>query len=177
MPGRAPKTKAALVSLADVLALYADGTVTTKMVSEDVSTAIFSMPGTTTVRDALQAMIHRRHRRIFISGKKEEEDSSLYVSDRSMMSYLFSPSILEVLGREEERRQRDLLSTPISKVEKVVPSAIGPRATLKSAALRLRKDRGGCLVTGEGKVVTPWDVVMKPWMSNRLVIDGGNSRR
>jgi hypothetical protein len=34
----------------------------------------------------------------------------------------------------------------------------------------LRNDRGGCVTASEKRVVTPWDVVMKPWLSDGLTI-------
>lgn len=37
----------------------------------------------------------------------------------------------------------------------------------KAATLKLRDERGGCLVTQGKNVVAPWDVVMKPLTSGR----------
>ncbi|MDA4123343.1 MAG: CBS domain-containing protein [Thaumarchaeota archaeon] len=155
------KMKAGLLSLTDVLALYGTGVIHAGMTVGDVGSPILSLPSTTTIREALQAMFRHRHRRVFLTGVEA------YVSDRSIMSSLFSPTILEQLGSE---KSKDILSTPIAKVEKVTPVAVGPKTSLSKAAYMLRRDRGGCLITSEKKVVTPWDVVMKPWLTDRLTI-------
>lgn len=153
--------KAGLVSLADVLSLYGTGAIRTEMTVREVSTPIFSMDSTTTIRGALRAMFRHRYRRVFLSKEKE------YASDRSIMSYLFSPTVLEELGRGGSK---DILAAPIARVEKASPIVIGPGTSLKKAALKLEKERGGCCVTGEAKVVTPWDTVMKPWLAGKLTI-------
>jgi hypothetical protein len=150
-----------LASLADVLALYGKGAISTDMTVDDICTPIFSMPGKTTIRKALQAMFRHRYRRIFLPGKKE------YVSDRSVMSHLFSPTVLEELSQDAGS---DALSMPIAGVEPLVPIAIRAGTNMKTTAFGLGMDRGGCLATRKGKVVTPWDAVMKPWLSGRLVI-------
>ena len=162
-------TRSGLVSLSDVLSLYGGGVIRSEATVEEVSTPIFSMPASTTVREALKAMFSHRYRRVFLSG----DEGSSYVSDRSIMSYLFSPMVLEDLGREDGR---DVLSTPIAKIDKATASVVSSRASLKASALALRKDRGGCLVTYEGRVLTPWDAVMKPWASGKLTIKDRPSR-
>jgi hypothetical protein len=156
------KMKAGLVSLADVLTLYGTGMLRTEVTVEDVSTPIFSMPASTTIREALKATFRHRYRRIFLEGERA------YISDRSIMSYLFSPMVLEELNRGGQ--DKDILSIPISKTAKAAPLAISPKINMKTAALKLTKDRGGCLVTSDGKMVTPWDAVMKPWFSGKLTM-------
>lgn len=151
--------KAGLASLADVLSLYGRGGIRSDLTVEDVGTRIFSMPSGSSIRDALQQMFRHRYRRVFLSGE------STYVSDRGILGYLFSPSILEELGTDETL---DPLSKPIGEVEKSTPATIDPRKGLKLAALKLKEERGGCLVTDDHRVVTPWDVVMKPWLSGEL---------
>ena len=150
-----------LISLTDMLELYNRGTIRSELMVKDVATPAFSMPKTSTIRTALQAMFRYRYRRVFLSERE-------YVSERSMMSYVFSPVILEELGREQGR---DILATPIERLEVVRPTVVPPYTSLRIAALKLRKDRGHCLVVGKGRVATPWDVVMKPWLSRRMTIE------
>jgi hypothetical protein len=149
-----------LVGLDDFLKLYHTGTLRTDMRVADVGTTIVSASGTTTIREALRAMFRSRHRRLFLQGERS------YVSDRSIMNHVFSPTVLEEVGRDEGR---DALATPISRLAAAVPVAVSLRMPLRSAALNLQRERGGCLVAG-GKVVTPWDVVMKPWTSGRMTV-------
>ncbi len=149
-----------LVGLWDVLRLYGTGALRTDMRAEDVGTKILTTPGAITIRDALRTMFRNRHRRVFLPGGRS------YISDRSVMNYLFSPTVLEEIGREGGR---DALATPITRLVASAPIAVSQRMPARSAALNLRKDRGGCLVAG-GRVVTPWDVVMKPWLSGKLTV-------
>ena len=151
--------KASLASLADVLSLYGKGGIRSNLTVGDVGTPVFSMPSDSSIRDALQQMFRHRHRRVFLSGE------STYVSDRGILGYLFSPSILGELGTDETL---DPLSKPIGEVEKSTPATIDSHKGLELAALKLKEERGGCLVTDDQRVVTPWDVVMKPWLSGEL---------
>jgi hypothetical protein len=159
------ETRTGLMSLSDVLPLYGSGILHSKATVEEVGTPIFSMPGTTTIRETLKAMFCHRYRRVFLSGDKTPFS---YVSDRTIMSYLFSPTVLEELDREDAK---DVLSTPIAKVGKVAADVTSSRTSLKTAALALTKKRGGCLVTRDGGVLTPWDAVMKPWSTGKLTIE------
>ncbi len=154
--------RAGLVSLPDVLALYGRGSIKTSITIDQIGSPVFAMPGETTIHEALRTMFEKKQRRIFISGE------GTYISDRTIMAYLFSPVFLEERGRGSTR---DPLSTQIASVGRLSPAVVGPKTSLKAAAGKLAKDRGGCLITSDReRVVTPWDVVMKPWLSGKLVI-------
>jgi hypothetical protein len=83
------------------------------------------------------------------------------------MGYIFSPVVLEEIGNHPHE---DILAAPLDEAEKETPLVVAPGTAVKMAALKLQGDRGGCLVTRGDKVITPWDVVMKPWLSGRLTI-------
>ena len=149
-----------LVTLRDVLKLYENGSIRTDAVAEDVASPIFSMRGSATIREALQAMFERHCSRVFVS------DSGCYVSDRTMIESILSPVALDGLRDEPAK---DPLLTPIGELWSVAPIPIDPRAGLREATTVLRRQRGDCL-TLDGSVVTPWDLVVKPWLSGRLAI-------
>ncbi len=150
-----------LVTLGDVLRLYDTGLLKTDMTAEDVASPIFSMPGDTPVRDALETMFERQYRRIFIEG------DGCYVSDRSMIDYILNPESLDSLVYEPHR---DPLVTPIGELWSAGPVAVGQRTNLGEAALKLQKHGAECLVIRGGKVITRWDLVMKPWLAGKLVV-------
>jgi hypothetical protein len=81
------------------------------------------------------------------------------------MEHVFSPFVLEQMGWDPIR---DVLAAPIDRLEKVVPMVAGPATSLRTAAIRLKRDRGQCFVVGGETVATPWDVIMKPWMKQKL---------
>jgi CBS domain-containing protein len=159
--GTGSDKRTGLVSLADVLRLYSSGAIRTDITTEDVGTRIFSLPRNTPIRRALQEMFRHSYRRIFLPGERT------YVSDRGVMGYIFSPVVLEEIGNHPHE---DILAAPLDEAEKETPLVVAPGTAVKMAALKLQGDRGGCLVTRGDKVITPWDVVMKPWLSGRLTI-------
>jgi hypothetical protein len=149
-----------LISLTDFLDLYGTGTISSTLLVEDVGTPIFSMEGETPLRTALQAMFSHGYRRVFIEGEET------YLSDRALGNQILSPKVIAELGKEGAD---DILSIPINKVKGSLPLRVPPRMSLKDAAFTLGRERGRCLRSGD-KVVTPWDIVVKPWNAKRLKI-------
>ena len=155
------KRRRSFVSLTDVLGLFEGKSISSDLRLNDVATPIYSMPETTSIRNALRQMFRRRYRRIFISAGE-------FVSDRGIMEYLFSPFMLEQIGWDTKM---DVLGEPIAKLEKRTPLLAGPDTAVGTAALKLRRNRGHCIVIAGEKVASPWDVVMKPWAKGKLNIE------
>ena len=151
----------AMVTLDDVLGLYSKGTIRTAMRLRDLSNKIVSLPGTMPTRDALKEMFARRFRRAFIEGGRG------YVSDRGIMDRVLGPVALAELA---ENPGKDLLATPIAKLELEEPVSVKEQTSVKAAARRLEGEWGRCLVVGKGRLVTQWDIVMKPWLAGELEI-------
>jgi len=150
----------ALARLRDLLALYGAGRFETRLAVEDVASPIFALPRETSVREALDQMFDRRCRRVFISGTKK------FVWDRGIIERLFSPTVLALATKSPSK---DFLTAPLSEFEGLTATDVKPSTGLKEAARMMRLTRGHCL-TFEDKVVTPWDVVMKPWKEKELRI-------
>lgn len=143
-----------LVSLIDLLGLYGTEQATTDMLVGEVGSPIFSMPGRTSIREALLAMFRLTHRTVFISGQRR------YISDRTIIDRVLGPATLETL---REGAKTDTLEAQIGSLERMTPIEVGARTSMHAAALRLG-DWGPCLAIRDGdSVVTAWDVVMKPW--------------
>ena len=157
----ASKGRVSFASLTDILGLYGRRAISTGMLLGEVTTPIFSMSRTSSIRSALQAMFRNRYRRVFVSERE-------FVSDRSVMEHVFSPFTLEQMQWDFGR---DVLGTPIDKLDKATAMVAGPRTSLRTAAIKLGEDRGQCLVVGGGGVATPWDVVMKPWLARKLTVE------
>ncbi len=154
--------RTSLVTLVDLLRLYKTKQLTTDMSANDVASPILAMPGRSSVRDALQTMFRLRQRRVFITGEL------MYISDRSIIEHFLSPASLI---RDRHEPDGALLDGRIDGLKKTAPIEVTPRASLQSAALRLRSEWGPCLIIKDkGVVVTPWDVIMKPWEAGRLTI-------
>jgi CBS domain-containing protein len=157
----------AIVSLADLLPLYAKNTLATDLHLGDVATAqVFSMAAGTRLDDALRELIGRRIRRVFLSG------TSKFVSDREILEHIFSLERLQVVRESPKKMLR-------SRLAEVGPAS----ATRADADLQVTKmartfdatSGAHCYLTGKG-LVTPWDLVMKPWIMGGLKIaEAGSS--
>jgi hypothetical protein len=149
------------VSLADVLELYKTGTIESDFQAKDVSSPMFTLPGMTPLRQALLFMFSHRFRRVFLAA------GGAFISDRSIISHMFSPSVLHDLAANPD----SLLEIPIAEIEKSRARRVPGRTSLKAAANALGGDIGQCL-TSRGAVITPWDIIMKPWVAKKLRITG-----
>ena len=151
-----------LITLNDVLELYGTGGMQTKLRIADVASPIFSMPETSSLHEALKAMFSKRYRKLFLGGR------SAFISDRTIIDYLFSPAVLKSISLDSQ----DVLETNIGEIGSIVPRKVSSNLSIKSGAQELRGKRGQCLVCHKG-VVTPWDLIMKPWKSKELKIARG----
>ena len=154
-----------LLGLTDVLSLYERHMIGTDLVAEDVATPMFSMPPDTTLRQAVRAMFEHRHRRIFVY---DNGGAAAFVSDRDIIGHMFNPLTLSRMARGSE----DALDLPIGEMKLRRPMKVASGTLLKALAPSLVSMRGQCFLS-DGKVVTPWDIVMKPWAKNALRIGKG----
>ncbi len=149
-----------LITMDDLLGLYQTRQFTSDLTVEDVSSPIFSLPAKTTVRKALTTMFRLSHRTVFISGERT------YVSDRTIIDRVFDPTLLEPfhggpMGSAFEAR--------IGSLDRTTPVEVGSRTSLRTAAVLVKSEWGNCLVIRSREaLVTPWDLVMKPWESGNL---------
>ena len=147
----------ALVGLSEILGLFSEGVLETELEVKDVASPIFSVPGSTPVKEVLSEMFGKRFRRVFISGTRE------FVWDRSIIDQVFSPAVLGTVTKDSGA----ILGAPISEFRTTAALDVSPDATLKDAAGALTADKGQCLAF-KGMLVTPWDVVIKPWQARAL---------
>ncbi|MDE1853468.1 MAG: CBS domain-containing protein [Thaumarchaeota archaeon] len=154
--------KYGVVALSDLIPLYRSGVLETDLsVGEIASPKIFALPPSTSLKDALGEMVKHRIRRVFLSGGKNK-----FVSDREILIYIFSPERMRLTRGDS----RTLLGATLADVGAVKAVEVDGRTTIKEAS-RLYKSESGawCLVCDDG-LVTPWDLVMKPWKMGRLVV-------
>ena len=128
----------------------------TDLTCGDVASTPFRLRNDSTLKEALEEMIRRRIRRVFVN------DSNAFISDRTVIDYVFSPHGIQVL-REE------LYSTKIQEIRAMDATPVTGNLPLKEGARLLLRDKGKCLLCEEG-LVTPWDCVVKPFQMNVLSI-------
>ncbi len=148
-----------LANLRDLLSLYGDGVISTKLKVKDVASPIFSSPKDTAIETVLKQMFEHRFRRVFVSGEKK------LVTDRRIISHVFSAARLDAATKDPET----LLDGKLSDLDLLKPVPTTNDTSLKDAALALKNSADDCLVC-KGGVVTPWDLVMKPLVQKKLIL-------
>lgn len=149
----------AFIRLADLLPLYDKGILSTKLSIGYVSSRnVFSLDKDSSLKTAIEEMIRQRRRRILMTGDRT------IISDREIISFLFSePRLKSVLANPST-----LLDGKLKDVVGVTPIKLGVDMPLNEAAHLLLDDPGVGIC--ESGIVTPWDIIMKPWRENDLLI-------
>lgn len=147
----------AMVGLSDVLGLYQKQVIGTDFTVGDVASRVVEVSRQTPIRDVLKLMFERRIRRVFIRGTND------FVSDREIVTTVFSPRKLN----EAKRSPRTLLDGPLLDYAPVESPEVAADMPLKEASRLVVQAQGGALVCRKG-VVSPWDLVMKPFAKGHL---------
>ena len=151
----------ALATLSDLIQLYRRGVLNTSLGVKDVATKIFALPKDTKLGKALHEMMNHWVRRVFLSG------TNRFVSDREILSYIFSPERLAVIKESPSK----MLEAKLEDLESVEPIAVKNSTTLRDASELFKPLSGAwCLQCDEG-IVTPWDLIMKPWKMESLTVN------
>jgi CBS domain-containing protein len=144
-------------SLRDLLGLYENGVISTDMTLGEVASSIVSLDKDASLKTALGEMFSHRFRRIFVGDR--------VISDRRIIGYIFSPSRLNQVMNKPET----LLDSKLGELEGLRPINVGQKSGIISASKTMRGEVEECLICEKG-VVTPWDMLMKPWIAGKLKI-------
>ena len=151
-----------VVSLTDFISFYQSGIIETDLTVQDVASPdIVSLSSDTYIRRALQVMMKHRIRRIFLSDYKNR-----FVSDREILNYIFSPERLNVVRDDPTK----MFAATLEDVGPVEAIEVEGRPTIKKVSRHYKPESGAWCLVCAGGVVTPWDMVVKPWNMGRLVI-------
>jgi len=148
----------AFVTLKDVVQLLKYGRLATELKTSDVSSTPITIPGDAPMQEAMRTMVSRNVRRLFLEGRGGE-----FVSDRSLIEFMFAPERLDK-AREDPETWVDVKVSALA-TRLALPIDSVPMA---EAARVIGEKPDDCLLTEEGKVVTRWDMVMKPWKAEKL---------
>lgn len=155
----------ALVTLREVLSLYERNTLVSHLRASDVGSDMVSISSDSLLPDALSLMLKQRVRRVFISARNKTAENFHYVSSRDVLQFLFSPSRLEGVRTNPEH----WLHAKLSEIETHQAKIIRDGKTVNQAAKEMGDDVADCLVCeNSGRVVSRWDLVMKPWRNDRF---------
>ena len=153
----------AFVTLEDSVRLVGERKLSTNMLAGEVSSIPVAIAGDSPVVDAVRKMISENIRRLFIQGGKGK-----YISDRTVIDFLFSKKRLEA-ARD---RPETWLDGKVSDLEAKSPGECGS-GDLDLAADVIGPAPDDCLLTDELRVVSRWDIIVKPWRAGKLAAAGG----
>jgi hypothetical protein len=144
------------IGLDEFLPLYGKGLLSTDLRVGEVASPLFRVPPHTTIGEALKHMFQRRVRRLFL-------DERLFISDRSIIRFIFSPEILMELRDSPWR----LMGHTLAEVGPIEATEGTGEMSVAEASGLIRPGTMDCIVCQE-RVVTPWDLVVKPWIQRLL---------
>ena len=152
-----------MLSLKDVVMLFEKDKLKTDARVFEVSSQKVSMPNDTTITSALKMMFSMNIRRVFVSGNRS--DKLRFVSSRDIIGYLFSPQSLDLCRNHPE----SWLSEKLSNIPSSDAGLVSSNATLNEASRLMGQESDACLVSREtDRVISRWDIVMKPWRLRML---------
>ena len=149
----------ALATLNEIISLYGEGKLRCKLeVKEVASRAVFADPNIS-LTEAMKMMCEKRIRRLFLTGKSGE-----FISDRSILSFLFSPKALKV-ARDFPDSWMDL---ELSGIQTMRARPVSSHAAVEDVGKMPESGRDVFILYDEVSLVSRWDLVMKPWKAGQL---------
>ncbi len=156
---RVSREPGGIVSVADMLGLYQRGILSSDLSVRDVaSSPLFSLPKESSIGNAIHEMMARKVRRIVISG------THYFVSDREVLKFIFFQDHSAMITRAPQK----LLDASINEVRTYRAATMRGSEDMKRAA-KILHDGQECAISEDG-ILTPWDLLMKPWRLGRLRI-------
>ena len=149
-----------LAHLGNLVRLYQEGRLSTTMKPDDVSSKVKSLPLSATLVEAINLMIVNHVRRVFV-----QNGSGKFISDRSLLDFLFAPARLQI-ARDSPEKWADGRLSELEPKQAVVYGG----DTMDEAAEAMGDSPDDCLLTEDGRVVTRWDMILKPALAGKLVI-------
>jgi hypothetical protein len=150
-----------LVTLTDLLSLYGEALDTDLHVGDVASQPVLSLPKETGLQDSVREMFKRRVRRARISG------TNAFVSDREILAFILSPRRLNAAKESPEK----MLDSTLEDVGPVEAIEVDAGVSVREASVIIKPGSGTCLTVGNGgPLVTPWDLVVKPFKARHLLI-------
>lgn len=150
----------ALITLDEVVSLYRERKLRCAVPASEVASRVAAVPPSLPLIDAMRVMCERRVRRLFLQGKRGE-----FVSDRQILSHLFSPAGLKLV-RDSPGAWGGM---KISDVPSRKAQVVSPTAALEDLGRLLQPGRDVFTFADGSSVLTKWDLVIKPWKAGRLV--------
>ncbi len=157
----------ALLTLQDVLPLYENDTIKSTLSVSEIGSERVEISPDAYLMDVVRMMFEKRVRRVFLSS--ERKNSVSFISSRSIIRLLFSPERLEIAKENPER----WVVAKLSDIDASEAKMIADGKIVNQAAKEIGDRVDDCLVCEHTKkVVTRWDIIMKPWKTGNYLFSG-----
>ncbi len=155
-----------LVTLSEIVDLYKNNVLRSNARLTDIGSDKVSLPPSTELLPAIQTMFDKRIRRLFVEKDRlATENTNSYISGRHIIRFLFSAERLGVARSSPELWTDATLGDITPNQARIIHDT----KTVNQGAYEIEKEYDSCLVCEtSGKVVTRWDLVMKPWKKNEM---------
>jgi len=148
----------ALVTLGDAVGLISGGKLSAHMSTDEVSSVPIAISKDRPIIEAIKKMVSHDIRRLFV-----ERGQGKFISDRTLIEYMFSPQRLGIARDHPEL----WIDETIEKLGTKTPGRCGT-GSLDEAAKVMGTAPDDCLMTDEWRVISRWDLVVKPWRAGKL---------
>lgn len=155
----APSPPHGLVTLEEVVSLYRGRKLKCGLSVKEVSSQSISIEPQATLMEAMRMMCDKRVRRLFFWGRIGE-----YVSDRSILAFLFSPRILRIAKDLPE----SWTNAKVSEVQSTTARSVSASAKVEDVGRMAEAGRDVFMLSDGVSLVSRWDLVMKPWKAGQL---------
>jgi class 3 adenylate cyclase len=152
-----------VVTLADLVGAMRNYSLVSDMRVEQVGSRSISISSDTEIREAINTMLRFRVRRLFSQDRPGE-----FISSRSVIEFMFTPERLQVA----ERRPEEWCAAKVSVLGTRSAPVVAPSASLNEAARMIGDEPDDCLVSEDGRVISRWDLLVKPWKLGHLSLGG-----
>ena len=148
----------ALVTLGDVAGLISEGKLSTHTTTEEVSSVPIAISKDRPIIEAIRKMMDHNVRRLFV-----EKEQGKFISDRVLVDHMFSPQRLSVARDHPEL----WIDETVEKLGTKSPVRC-KSGSLDEASRLMGPAPDDCLMTDDWRVVSRWDLVVKPWRAGKL---------
>jgi len=148
----------ALVTLGDAVGLIGEGKLSARMSTDDVGSVPIAISRDRPIIEAIRKMVSHNIRRLFV-----EKEQGKFISDRTLIGYMFSPQRLGIARDHPEL----WIDEAIAKLDTRTPGRCRT-GSLDEAAKEMGSAPDDCLMTDKWRVISRWDLVVKPWRAGKL---------
>jgi hypothetical protein len=149
----------AMITLTEVLSLFRELKLKCNLEVKDVASQVILADPDMKLIEAMRMMCEKGVRRLFLRGKADE-----FVSDRTILAFLFSPRGLKAARDNPESWTNHNLSA----VQSMKAHTVSTHALVEDIGKMSEAGRDVFTLSDEALLLSRWDLVMKPWKAGQI---------